>query len=256
MQIDIWSDVVCPFCYIGKRKLELALAESSIAADIVWHSFELNPDAPPTYGIPLSRLLADKYGMGEARALEVLAHEEEEARKVGLDFRWQIAKPGNTFNAHRLIHLGKSVGIGDKVNERFLRGYFTEGQEIGDPAVLRTMAVEAGLDPVAAHEVLAGHRHPRRPFLHLRWRGGGVRRPTGRTVRRGPQGPASRRAGGGRSLRRRGMRSAALDAHDAACGFVPPWLVPRVADQQRHRCIHCHQHPPCRVQAPIAAQIP
>ena len=131
MKIDIWSDVICPFCTIGKRKLELALAQTGINADIEWHSFELNPHAPPSYGMPLPGVLHTLYGMDEDYALGVLAHEEAAARAVGLEFRWRDAKPGNTFDAHRLLHLGKSVGLGGVVKDRFLRAYFSEGQEIG-----------------------------------------------------------------------------------------------------------------------------
>ena len=155
MKIDIWSDVICPFCTIGKRKLELALAQTGINADIEWHSFELNPHAPPSYGMPLPGVLHTLYGMDEDYALGVLAHEEAAARAVGLEFRWRDAKPGNTFDAHRLLHLGKSVGLGGVVNDRFLRAYFSEGQEIGNPAVLRVLAQEAGLEAAAIDEVLA-----------------------------------------------------------------------------------------------------
>ena len=155
MKIDIWSDVICPFCTIGKRKLELALAQTGINADIEWHSFELNPHAPPSYGMPLPGVLHTLYGMDEDYALGVLAHEEAAARAVGLEFRWRDAKPGNTFDAHRLLHLGKSVGLGGVVKDRFLRAYFSEGQEIGNPAVLRMLAQEAGLEAAAIDEVLA-----------------------------------------------------------------------------------------------------
>ena len=146
MKIDIWSDVICPFCTIGKRKLELALAQTGINADIEWHSFELNPHAPPSYGMPLPGVLHTLYGMDEDYALGVLAHEEAAARAVGLEFRW---------GAHRLLHLGKSVGLGGVVKDRFLRAYFSEGQEIGNPAVLRVLAQEAGLEAAAIDEVLA-----------------------------------------------------------------------------------------------------
>ena len=155
MKIDIWSDVICPFCTLGKRKLELALAQTGINADIEWHSFELNPHAPPSYGMPLPGVLHTLYGMDEDYALGVLAHEEAAARAVGLEFRWRDAKPGNTFDAHRLLHLGKSVGLGGVVKDRFLRAYFSEGQEIGNPAVLRVLAQEAGLEAAAIDEVLA-----------------------------------------------------------------------------------------------------
>lgn len=155
MKIDIWSDIICPFCTIGKRKLDLALAETGIHADIEWHSFELNPDAPPSYGMALPDVLRILYRMSEADALAMLAHEEAAARTVDLDFRWRDAKPGNTFNAHRLLHLAKSAGLGGVAEARFMRAYFSEGQDIGNPAVLRALAREIGLDATAIDEVLA-----------------------------------------------------------------------------------------------------
>ncbi|QLB21028.1 disulfide bond formation protein DsbA [Vespertiliibacter pulmonis] len=155
MKIEIWSDIICPFCYIGKRKLEMALAQTGIDADIEWHSFELNPDAPQSYGVPLPEMLNKMYGFSPERALSVLEYEQQTAESVGLDFQWKIAKPGNTFNAHRLIHLGKSLGIGDQVKERFLKAYFTEGQEIGNAEVLRKLAIEVGLAEALVDAVLS-----------------------------------------------------------------------------------------------------
>lgn len=154
MKIDIWSDVICPFCYIGKRKLEVALNKTELKAQIEWHSFELNPSSPRTYGISLPELLGSMYGMSSIQAHGVLRHEEEEAVRMGLDFQWRIAKPGNTFDAHRLIHLGKQRSLGDLVQERFLRAYFTEGLEIGNYEVLRSLAIEMGLAPDEVDHVL------------------------------------------------------------------------------------------------------
>ncbi|CAI0995242.1 Protein-disulfide isomerase [Serratia quinivorans] len=159
MKIDIWSDVICPFCYIGKRKLEAALEQTGIEAQIEWHSFELNPDSPRYYGVPLQELMSQLYRISPDRALEILNHEEQEARRVGLDFQWRIAKPGNTFDAHRLIHLAKHYGLlENEVKERFLRAYFTEGKDIGDPQILRALAIETGLPPQEIDGVLSSDR--------------------------------------------------------------------------------------------------
>lgn len=155
MKIEIWSDIICPFCYIGKRKLEIALAKTGIQADIEWHSFELNPNAPQSYGVPLPEMLNMMYGFSPERALSVLEYEQQTAESVGLDFQWQISKPGNTFNAHRLIHLGNSLSIGDQVKERFLKAYFTEGEEIGNPEVLRRLAIDIGLPEALVDGVLS-----------------------------------------------------------------------------------------------------
>lgn len=154
MKIDVWSDVICPFCYIGKRKLEKALAQTGIQAEIEWHSFEINPDAPRTYGVSLPEVMNQLYGFTPERAQAVLAHEEQEARRMGLDFQWRNAKPGNTFDAHRLIHLAKTQNMGEQAKERFLRAYFTEGKDIGDTDVLRDLALEIGLSPEHVDEVL------------------------------------------------------------------------------------------------------
>lgn len=156
MRIQIWSDVVCPFCYIGKRRLEAALAETGIAADIAWRSFELDPQAPPLLDRPLAEAMAAKYGFSQDRARAFLDGQRRSAAAVGLSFDYANIKRGNTFNAHRLIHLGASQGLADNVKERFLRAYFTEGAAIGDRDVLAGLAVEAGLDATGVAAVLAG----------------------------------------------------------------------------------------------------
>ena len=161
MKIDIWSDVICPFCYIGKRKLEVALEETGIEAAIEWHSFELDPAAPRSFGEALPEVLQKMYGFTREQALGMLMHEELEARRMGLDFQWRSAKPGNTFDAHRLIHLAKQheqQGMGGKLKERLLLAYFTEGQDIGDQQVLRGLALEVGLGAEEVDAVLASDR--------------------------------------------------------------------------------------------------
>lgn len=158
MKIDIWSDIICPFCYIGKRKLELALEQTGIDAVIEWRSFELDPAAPRSFGAPLPDVLQKMYGFNKSQAIGMLMHEELDARRVGLDFQWRIAKPGNTFDAHRLVHLAKQHGIGGEVKERFFRAFFTEGQDIGDQQILRALAIEAGLVAEEVDAVLAGDR--------------------------------------------------------------------------------------------------
>ncbi|TCW82934.1 DsbA family oxidoreductase [Burkholderia sp. SRS-46] len=158
MKIDIWSDVICPFCYIGKRKLEAALEQTGLHVEIEWHSFELNPSAPQSYGVPLPDVMNALYGMSPERAVAVLDHEAHEASLVGLDFLWRIAKPGNTFNAHRVLHLAKHVGLGDQTKERFLRAYFTEGKDIGEVQVIRALALEVGLTAEDVDAVLSTDR--------------------------------------------------------------------------------------------------
>jgi predicted DsbA family dithiol-disulfide isomerase len=160
MRVEIWSDVVCPWCYIGKRRFEHALAELGDEADveIVWRSFELDPDAPRVQdGSPVEHL-ARKYGMTIEQAEAAQARVARVAAGEGLEYRLADARRGNSFDAHRLIHLGRVHGLQDAVKERFLRAYFTEAEPIGDRETLTRLAVEAGLDPAEVDETLATGR--------------------------------------------------------------------------------------------------
>jgi predicted DsbA family dithiol-disulfide isomerase len=158
MKVEIWSDVVCPWCYIGKRRFEGALAqfEHRDAVEVTWHSFELDPRAPAsTEGDPVDRLAA-KYGMSRADADAAQARVASLAAAERLDFHLERARSGNTFNAHRLLHLALSSGKQDELKERFMAAYFTEGEAVGDPEVLVRLAGEVGLDETAVREVLSG----------------------------------------------------------------------------------------------------
>ena len=157
MQIDVWSDVVCPWCYIGKRRLEAALARFPHAAGVtvVFHSFELDPNAPKRSELSLTEMLSKKYGMPVAKAAEMERHVSSVAKQDGLDFHFEDARPENTFDAHRLIHLGQAHGRQADVKERMMRAYFTEGRRLGDPEELVKVGVEAGLDEVAVRAVVA-----------------------------------------------------------------------------------------------------
>jgi predicted DsbA family dithiol-disulfide isomerase len=161
MKVEIWSDVVCPWCYVGKRRFETALAAFEHRADVEvsWHSFELDPDAPAVReGDPVQGL-ADKYGMSRAQALAANARLTDMAAAEGLDFHLDTARGGNTFDAHRLIHLAGEKGIQDAVKERFMRGYFTENEPVGDAEALTRLAVEAGLDETDVKTVLSSGQY-------------------------------------------------------------------------------------------------
>ncbi|WP_341839267.1 DsbA family oxidoreductase [Chitinophaga caseinilytica] len=155
MKIDIWSDVACPFCYIGKRHLEAALAQFPHAKDVevTWHSFELNPDAQKDYKEDHYTLLASKYGMTREAAVANSQRVSESGKAVGIDFKFDKLIHTNTFNAHRLIQLAAQHGKQDEIEERLFHAYFTEGKHIGETPVLEAIAREAGLD---ASEVLKG----------------------------------------------------------------------------------------------------
>jgi predicted DsbA family dithiol-disulfide isomerase len=166
LRIDVWSDVACPWCHVGKRRLEAALAAFPHAdrVAIVWRAFELDPSAPraqPATCGPYAQRLARKYGTSIARAEMMIAQMTSIAARDGLDFRFDRVRPGNTFNAHRLIHLALERGVQDAVKERFLTGYLSEGEPIGDPDALVRLASQAGLDDDEARGVLASDAYAR-----------------------------------------------------------------------------------------------
>lgn len=159
LRIDIWSDVACPWCYIGKRRLEAALS-TFVPRDSVrvhWRAFELNPTAPrESHEGSYAERLAKKYGVSLADAEQMIERVMQSARSEGLVFDYTVIRPGNTFDAHRLIHLAGKQGLGGVVKERFFRGYFCEGAAIGMPDTLLALAVEAGLPLELVQSVLAG----------------------------------------------------------------------------------------------------
>jgi predicted DsbA family dithiol-disulfide isomerase len=156
MRVDIWSDVICPWCYIGKRRFEAALGRFDHRDDVevVWHSFELDPSAPARREGNLADLLAAKYGMSRNQALDANANITKLAAAEGLDYHLERAQPGNTFDAHRLIHLAEKHGLQAEMKERLLRGYFSDGMAVGDPDALVGAAVEVGLDNDEVSNVL------------------------------------------------------------------------------------------------------
>ena len=160
MHLEIWSDIACPWCYVGKRRFEAALAayEHRDEVRVTWRSFELDPDAPPERPHDGATHLSRKYGttLDEARAMQ--ARMTETAAAEGLDFRFDIARGGNTFDAHRLLHLAAAHGAQDAMKERLMRAYLTEGELIGDPEVLERLGAEAGLPAGEVRDMLATDR--------------------------------------------------------------------------------------------------
>jgi predicted DsbA family dithiol-disulfide isomerase len=148
MQVEIWSDPVCPWCYLGKRRFERAL-ESFDHRDevtVVYRSFELDPSAPAGVTTPTVERLAGKYGMTTGQADEAQRQMEQRAAQDGLEFRMESLRSGNTRDAHRLLHLAKSRGVQAELAERLHRAYFTEQASIFDHSSLTELAVAAGLD--------------------------------------------------------------------------------------------------------------
>jgi len=149
--IDVVSDVVCPWCFIGKRHLEAALAglPEAAGAKVRWHPFELNPDLPPE-GVDRKGYLEAKFG-GPARAAEIYARVREAGVRAGLDFDFDaIVRQPNTRDAHRLIAWAQSRGDAGPLVERLFRAYFQEGRYVGDRDTLAALAAEAGFDAEAA----------------------------------------------------------------------------------------------------------
>jgi predicted DsbA family dithiol-disulfide isomerase len=145
MRIDVFSDVVCPWCFIGKRRLEQALAQAALMdAEIHWHAFQLNPDLPPE-GVDRREYLETKFGPG---ALErIHARLDEAGKSAGIDFQFdKIQRSPNTRDAHRLLWLAGNQGKQDALKEALLKTYFMEGRDIGDPAVLADVASQLGLE--------------------------------------------------------------------------------------------------------------
>jgi predicted DsbA family dithiol-disulfide isomerase len=159
--VDIVSDTICPWCYIGKRRFEAALEQFEHRDEITvtWRSFELDPGAPHERTGDRAERLAEKYGMTVQQAREA----EERLRAVAagedLPFRFDIARSGSTFDAHRLVHLAESHDLQDAMKERLLRAYFTEGELMSDHDTLVRLAVEVALDEQEVRELLAGERY-------------------------------------------------------------------------------------------------
>jgi predicted DsbA family dithiol-disulfide isomerase len=160
MKVEIWSDVVCPWCYLGKRRFEAALARFPQRDElaVVWRSFELDPAAPRQRELLGAEHLADKYGMPLEEARASQRRLTELAAAEGLEYHLDRTAGGNSFDAHRLLHLAEAAGLHEALNERLLRAYFTEGAAIGRPDILERLAADVGLDPQEVTEVLAGDR--------------------------------------------------------------------------------------------------
>ena len=158
MRIDIWSDVICPWCYVGKRRLEKALAgfEHRHEVQVVHRSFQLNPAAPAGQTSPRRASLMSKYGWSDAQVDTMNARMEQTAAEEGLNYDLSDGITGNTLDAHRVLHLAHDRGRQDEVIERLYRAYFTEKRSLFDTGSLVALAAEAGLDPDEVRRVLAG----------------------------------------------------------------------------------------------------
>jgi predicted DsbA family dithiol-disulfide isomerase len=160
VNVEIWSDIACPWCYVGKHRFQRALEafEHRDQVAVTWRAFELDPSAPPERPGDHAAHLAAKYG----RTLEQVGQMHDEMTAMGaaegLDLRFDRVRSGNTFDAHRVVHLAAFHGAQDAMQERLMRAYLTEGELMSDHAALARLAGEVGLPPTEVEELLAGDR--------------------------------------------------------------------------------------------------
>ena len=150
MKVEIWSDIMCPFCYIGKRNFEAALKEfdAKNEIEIEWKSFQLDPTIPKSFEKKVStyEYLAERKGMPVERSKEMHDNIVETARKVGLTYNFDKSVVANSFDAHKLIQLAKTKGLGDAAEESLFKAYFSNGQDMSDHSTLIRLGKEIGLN--------------------------------------------------------------------------------------------------------------
>lgn len=161
MRIDIWSDVICPFCWIGKRHLETALEtfrseHPDTEVEVMWRAYELDPDAPREATETTTQMLSRKHGMPLADAEATQEQMAARFRELGLEFNWRNSQATSTFDAHRLAALAAEHGVADTVDEALRKAHFTEGEALSDPAVLRRIGADAGLPAETLDRVVEG----------------------------------------------------------------------------------------------------
>ena len=156
MKIEVWSDYVCPFCYIGKRRLEEAIESTGFGdkVEVVFKAYELNPNSPKTSDKTMTEVLAEKYNTSIEEAKNMTGNVVEQAKTVNLAYDFENLRPANTFDAHRLAKLAEQEGLGAEASERLLKAYFVEAKQIGAHDVLLNIAEEVGVSKERAKEVL------------------------------------------------------------------------------------------------------
>jgi predicted DsbA family dithiol-disulfide isomerase len=161
MKVEIFSDVVCPWCAIGKRRFEAALErfDHQEEVDVHWRAFELDPSAPASSDVDVATHLAEKYGISRAQAIASQERLAELAAANGLEFHFERTKRANTFDAHRLLHYAHEVDAQGALKERLFRAYFTDGEAIADHATLVRLGTDVGLDAEKSAEVLESGRY-------------------------------------------------------------------------------------------------
>ena len=161
MKIEIWSDVMCPFCYIGKRNFERALEQfaDKDKLQVVWKSFQLDPSIPEVQSESYSNYLVKAKGMPKAQVDAMLANVTQNAKNAGLDYDFDKSVMVNSLKAHRVIQFAKTRGLGDVAEERFFKAFFTEGENIADDATLIKIGNDIGLDEAAVELALTNDKY-------------------------------------------------------------------------------------------------
>lgn len=156
MRIDIWTDFICPWCYLGKRRLELALErfEGRGAVELHWRSFQLDPEFPLNFEGGVNDLLVGKYGMSRSEAESIHARVTRLGAEDGLVYRFERCRPSNTFDAHRLLQAALGRGLGAALQDRLMRAYFSEGASLAERSELIALAAQVGFDESDARTVL------------------------------------------------------------------------------------------------------
>lgn len=161
MKIEIWSDIVCPFCYIGKKRLEQALASFPHynEVEIIWKSYQLHPQFPQdTTGIPAVEYIKNAKGLTKEETLGMMQQVQSIGKSLAIDFDFEKSLIVNTLNAHRLIHFAQEIGLGNVLKERLFKAHFSEGADVNDTNTLVNLAVEVGMDNKEVDEMLHSDR--------------------------------------------------------------------------------------------------
>ena len=161
MKIEVWSDIVCPFCYIGKRKLDHALAKFDHRAEVevIWKSFQLSPGLRTDPNLNINQFLAIHKGVSLNEAIRMNEYVSRMAAETGLTYHFDKVVVANSFNAHRLLHFCRSKGKQQEAKELLFRSYFTEGKNIDDLSILVELARELGLEAGETLAVLESDRY-------------------------------------------------------------------------------------------------
>jgi predicted DsbA family dithiol-disulfide isomerase len=169
MKVEIWSDVMCPFCYIGKRRFENALQELPFKDDIEveWKSFQLNPDLQYQPGRNIDQYLAERKGFSIEKAKELNNYVTEMAAQEGLTYDFEKAVVANSFDAHRFAHLAKKQGKGDAAEESLFKAYFSEGRNISDYDTLVQLGIDIGLDATAVKQALENEDYTKEVYKDI-----------------------------------------------------------------------------------------